>query len=176
MRAERLKQFINTKIRENECKGADAMLLSSKGIYIKELAEAVFTFGLHKELSFENILDYIKRLSVSVMFYDDVEAQALEKTFGSKNDRLYFSKVSAMTVMYSKSKEYIVYFNETKLDETENVRCALHELGHILLKHLEDIDESNRNKREREANLFADIIIELYSLRSKERGKKQCLN
>ena len=147
------------------------MLLSSKGICIRELAEAVFTFGLHRKLNFENILDYIKRLSVSVMFYDDVEAQALEKTLSCTGDRLRFSKVSAMTVMYAKSKQYIVYFNESKIEKADKGKCALHELGHILLKHLDDIDESNRSTYEREADLFANMIIELYSLKTKGREK-----
>lgn len=157
-------------------RGADAMLLSSKGIYIKELAEAVFTFGLRRELSFENILDYIKRLSVSVKFYDDVEAQALNKRLSDSKDGINFSAEMAVVALQSKTKQYCIYFNKTKLCETEKERCALHELGHILLKHLGDTYKSNRGKYEHEADLFADIIIELYSLRTKERGKKQCLN
>lgn len=53
----------------------------------------------------------------------------------------------------------IIYINSKYIDKSKSILCA-HELGHIILKH-ENINhfESENEKLEREANLFALYLL-----------------
>ena len=129
---------------------------------ITSCAKGAYTFGLRGNISFDNVVEYIKRLGYTVSFYTDAEADSLNEKH--RCDAVDFREIKAATVVNKRKGFYAVYFHKRKDHSSKNElkTAALHELGHILLNHLEDIGkDNNRRIYESEAELFVDIIEQI---------------
>lgn len=142
---------------------------------INNEALAVYRFALQKHIEFETITDYMRRLGHAVDMYTKSHAPELNEKYGTKKDKLDFATVAAMTCKPYGQDKCHVFFN---LEYTRYlmVTNALHELGHILLNHLDDICESNRDYYEKEADYFTysfELLDKKYKQKVSRHNKKR---
>ena len=128
---------------------------------ITSCARGAYTFGLRGNVDFDNVVEYIERLGYAVFFYTDEEADRLNDEHGC--NAVDFRKTKAVTTVNKGQCFYAVFIHKRKGHSSKNElrNTVLHELGHILLKHLEDIGEHNRQMYETEASMFVEIIEQI---------------
>ncbi|WP_211491780.1 MULTISPECIES: ImmA/IrrE family metallo-endopeptidase [unclassified Fusobacterium] len=101
--------------------------------------------------------------------FSDIKTMSFKK-FSKKMGMTYqqiaenFGSAEAFTIYDDLLKKYLIVYNET-LDERSQRWCKGHELGHILMMHLEKEDydiihyNSGQHPYEKEANAFAKNLL-----------------
>lgn len=120
---------------------------------IKRTAKSVTKY-LQKDISIERIIEYIKLCGYSTVFFNTYDGNKELDRYGL--DHLA-EKLTAFT--YAKTAR-IVFIDDNKHIQ-DKLYLLLHELGHILLKHIGDEKMSLRNPilMDIEADAFAYELI-----------------
>lgn len=117
-------------------------------------ARKFITKDLKRNLDFESVEKYLNKIGYIVLFYDESESSEIIQ----KYDLVEYSKsCNAFTI----NDEHIkVVFINTKLSSQDMLYAVLHEVGHILLKHLDcRTVTANRNLQEIEADAFVYEVL-----------------
>lgn len=117
-------------------------------------ARKFITKDLKRNLDFESVEKYLNKIGYIVLFYDESESSEIIQ----KYDLVEYSKsCNAFTI---NDEDIKVVFINTKLSSQDMLYAVLHEVGHILLKHLDcRTVTANRNLQEIEADAFAYQVL-----------------
>lgn len=121
---------------------------------IFRLARKFITKDLKRKLNFETVEKYLNKIGYIVLFYDESDSSEIIQ----KYDLVEYSKsCNAFTI---NDEDIKVVFINTKLSSQDMLYAVLHEIGHILLKHLDcRTVTANRNLQEIEADAFVYEVL-----------------
>lgn len=122
------------------------------------------------ELTFTELKSYVeKHIRYKLLFFDTELAQRELLRLNMKIPK----SEKGLAVNGGTSK---IVFLKSNLSEDEKIQCLLHEVGHIILGHL-DIPsrELNREKAEHDAELFSYMVLANVKRRAKASYKISCI-
>lgn len=126
-----------------------------------------FAKNFKEELTFTDLRKHLEqKINYKLLFLDTELAQAELVRLNVKIPR------NEKSIAISSATGKII-FMKSNLGEDDKIQCLLHEIGHIILGHLNiPSRELNREKAERDAELFSYIVLANVKRRSATPNKK----
>lgn len=112
-----------------------------------------FRKSLKGNIDVFNITNYLIKLGYNIVFFNTLEGDELLKTYG-------LSDVAANTKAFTYSGTLKLVFVDNNLTSEDKLYFMLHEVGHILLNHLDDsIQYKNKYLLDIDANEFVFEVL-----------------
>lgn len=121
---------------------------------ITRLAKKFIKRDLKKQLNFEAVEKHLNAIGYIVLFYDEYKNLEIIRSYDLID---YSKKCDAFTVNDGEIK---IVFIRKSLSSHDMLFVMLHEVGHIIMGHLEcNITTSNKHIQEIEADAFAYAVL-----------------
>lgn len=116
--------------------------------------------AIHDEMNYVNVEHYITtKKNWKVILYHTKPGDDLLKRLSITCDLYQYARENTGFAYKTQNINYI--FIDGNLDELERLRVLVHEIGHIMLGHLEtcQINSRNRTQNEIDANTFVKYVL-----------------
>lgn len=123
-------------------------------------ASCELLLAIHDDMNYVNLEHYITtKKNWKVILYHTKPGDDLLKRLSTNCDLFQYSRDNTGFAYRTQNINYI--FIDGNLDELERLRVLVHEIGHIMLGHLEtcQINAGNRTQNEIDANTFVKYVL-----------------
>ncbi len=123
-------------------------------------ASCELLLAIHDDMNYVNLEHYVTtKKHWKVVLYHTKPGDDLLKRLSITCDLFQYSRENTGFAYRTQNINYI--FIDGNLDELERLRILVHEIGHIMLGHLEtcQINASNRTQNEIDANTFVKYVL-----------------